>query len=162
LNAKRYRNSPSTACESPREDELAVRHGSGGRLQASASATPRPCEPATPTTPRPREPAASATPRSCEPAASADSPLAKNATQPIPAELSVAVELDLDGVILDESSVVQSPMLPYIRTLIWMIDGIRLSHVEVAEWLVQVQRQRSMASCPRREYVLRFLHQHPP
>jgi hypothetical protein len=74
----------------------------------------------------------------------------------------VAVELDVDGVILDESSVVQSPLLPYIRTLLWMLEGIGMSHVEVAGWLVQVLRQRSMASRPRRDYVLRFLHQHPP
>lgn len=72
------------------------------------------------------------------------------------------MELDLEGVILDESSVVNSPMLPYIRTLIGMIDGIRLSHVEVAGWLREVLRQRSMACRSRREYVLRFLHQHPP
>jgi len=123
LNARRYRSSPSTACESP--------------CEASANTKSPPCDPA-------------------------DSPLAENATQPLPAELSVAIELDLDGVILDESSVVNSPMLPYIRTLIWIIDRIRLSHVEVAGWLRQVLRQRSMACRPRREYVLRFLHQHPP
>jgi len=74
----------------------------------------------------------------------------------------VAIELDLNGGVLDQSSVVNSPMLPYIRTLIWMIDGIRLSCGEVVEWLREVLRQRSMAYRPRREYVLRFLHQHPP
>ena len=126
LNARRYRTSPSTACELS--------------CEGSAHTQPRPCEPAGP----------------------ADSPLAENATQPLPAKLLVDIELDLDGVILDESSVVNSPMLPYIRTLIWIIDRIRLSHVEVAGWLRQVLRQRSMACRRRREYVLRFLHQHPP
>jgi len=101
-------------------------------------------------------------PPPCELADPADSPLAGNATQPLPAELLVAIELDLDGLILDESSVVNSPMLPYIRTLIWMIDGIRLSCAGVVQWLREVLRQRSMAYRPRREYVLRFLHQHPP
>ena len=123
LNARRYRSSLSTGCESP--------------CEASANAKPPPCEPA-------------------------DSPLAENATQPLPAELSVAIELDLEGAILDESSVFNSPMLSYIRTLIWIIDRIRLSQAEVAEWLRQVLRQRSMACRSRREYVLRFLHQHPP
>jgi len=126
LNARRYRTSPSTACESS--------------CEGSAHTKPRPCEPAGP----------------------ADSPLAENAPQPLPAELPVAIELYLDGVVLDESSVVNSPMLPYIRTLIWMMDGRRLSHVEVVGWLRQVLRQRSMAYRPRREYVLRFVHQHPP
>lgn len=101
-------------------------------------------------------------PRPCEPADPADSPLAGNATQPVPAELPVDMELDLNGVALDESSVVNSPMLPYIRMLIRMIDGITLSCAEVIQWLREVLRQRSIAYRPRREYVLRFLHQHPP
>jgi hypothetical protein len=126
LNARRYRESSLTACESP--------------CNASADTTPPPYQPGGP----------------------ADSPLAENAPQPLPAELSAAIELDLNGIILDESSVVNSPMLPYIRTLVWIIDRIRLSQVEVVAWLRKVQRQRSMAYRPRREYVLRFLHQHPP
>jgi hypothetical protein len=100
--------------------------------------------------------------RPCEPANPADSPLAENGPSPLPADLSVAIELDVAGVILDESSVVNTPMLPYIRTLLWILDGIRLSHVEVVQWLRRVLRQRSMAYRPRRDYVLRFLHQHPP
>ena len=127
LNARRYRNSPSTACELP--------------CEASANTKPAPCEPADP---------------------AADSPLVGNAAQALPTELSVGIELDLNGVVLDESTVVHSPMLPYIRTLIWMIDGIRLSQAEVVQWLRQVLRQRSMAYRSRRDYVLRFLHQHPP
>jgi hypothetical protein len=110
----------------------------------------------------PCEASANTKPPPCEPVDPADSPLAENASQPLPAELSVVIALDLDGVVLDESWVVNSPMLPYIRTLIWIIDGIRLSHVEVVEWLRRVLRQRSMAYRPRRDYVLRFLHQHPP
>jgi len=108
------------------------------------------------------EGSAPAKPPPCEAVDSTDSPLAGNTTQSLPAELSVAIELELDGVVVDESSVVNSPMLPYIRTLIWMIDGIRLSCAEVVQWLREVLRQRSMAYRPRREYVLRFLHQHPP
>jgi hypothetical protein len=108
------------------------------------------------------EGSAQAKPPPCEAVDSADSPLAGHATQSLPAELPVDIELDLNGVVLDESSVVNSPMLPYIRTLIWMLEGIWLSHVEVVRWLRQVLRQRSMASRPRREYVLCFLHQHPP
>ena len=78
------------------------------------------------------------------------------------AERSAAFELDLDGVILQESTVVHSPLLPYIRTLLAMIEGIRMSHVEVVAWLRERQRQRSIAYRSRRDYVLRFLHQHPP
>jgi hypothetical protein len=98
----------------------------------------------------------------CTLPAPADSPVAENATPSLPSELSVALELDLDGVILDEASIVNSPMLSYIRTLVGMLDGVWLSQVEVVAWLLEVQRQRSMLYRPRREYVLRLLHQHPP
>jgi hypothetical protein len=74
----------------------------------------------------------------------------------------VAIELDFNGVILDEASIVNSPMLPYIRTLVGMLEGVCLSRVEVVAWLLEVQRQRSIVYRSRRDYVLRFLHQHPP
>lgn len=101
-------------------------------------------------------------PRSCEPSPRTCSRHAENATLPLPGEPPVPLQLDLEGVVLDESSIVNSPLLPYVRTLIWILDGIRLSHVEVAGWLRQVLRQRSMAYRPRRDYVLHFLRQHPP
>jgi len=74
----------------------------------------------------------------------------------------VALELGLDGVILDKASIVNSPMLSYIRTLIGMIDGVWFNQLEVVAWLREVQRQRSIVYRPRRDYVLRFLHEHPP
>jgi len=114
-----------------------------------------------PPCPLPHETSARAS-RSHEPSPRTCSRHAENATLPLPGESPVPLELDLDGVVLDESSIINSPMLPYIRTLIWILDGIRLSHVEVVQWLLQVQRQRSMAYRSRREYVLHFLHQHPP
>lgn len=70
--------------------------------------------------------------------------------------------LDLNGVTLSESSIVNSGMLPYIRMLLGLIEGIHFSHAEVVAWLRQVQRQRSMAHRSRRDYVLGFLHKHPP
>lgn len=76
--------------------------------------------------------------------------------------VTVKLELELSGVVLDESSVLSSPILPYVRTLIWLIDSIRLSRSEVVEQLRQALRQHSMAYQRRRDYVLRFLHQHPP
>lgn len=87
---------------------------------------------------------------------------ADNAPPPLPADVSVTLALDLEGVVLDESSLVNSPLLPYIRTVIRMIDGVRLSHVEVVAWLRRVLRQRSMVYRLRRDYVVHFLHQHPP
>lgn len=98
----------------------------------------------------------------CPAPAPADSPAAENAPPSLPSELPVALELCLDGVILDEASIVNSPMLPYIRTLVGMIDGVRFSLMEVVAWLLEVQRQRSIVYRSRRDYVLRFLHEHPP
>jgi hypothetical protein len=72
------------------------------------------------------------------------------------------VELRLDGVVLDESSVVNSPMLPYLRMLVSLIEGIRLTCQELVRLLRQALRQRSLAFRRRGDYVLRFLHQHPP
>lgn len=101
-------------------------------------------------------------PTACNGPEPADSPSADNAPPPLPADVSVTLALDLEGVVLDESSLVNSPLLPYIRTVIRMIDGVRLSHVEVVAWLRRVLRQRSMVYRLRRDYVVHFLHQHPP
>ena len=79
-----------------------------------------------------------------------------------PDELSVPVELRLDGVVLDESSLTTSPMLPYVRMVVNLIEGIDLSCQEVVSLLRQALRQHSIAARRRRDYVLRFLHQHPP
>jgi len=71
-------------------------------------------------------------------------------------------ELRLDGVVLDESSVVNSPMLPYLRMVVSLIEGIPLTCQELVRLLRQALRQRSLAFRRRIDYVLRFLHQHPP
>jgi hypothetical protein len=71
-------------------------------------------------------------------------------------------ELRLEGVVLHESSVVNSPMLPYLRMVVRLIEGIRLTCQELARLLRQALRQRSLAFRRRIDYVLRFLHQHPP
>jgi hypothetical protein len=101
-------------------------------------------------------------PEPCAAPSLADSPIAENTTPSLSFELPVVLELDLDGVLLDEASIVNSSMLPYIRTLIGVIDGVWFSHAALIAWLVKVQRQRSIVYRSRRDYVLRFLHQHPP
>lgn len=77
-------------------------------------------------------------------------------------ELPIRVELRLDGVVLDESSLLKSPMLPYVRMVVNLIEGIELSCQELVSLLRQALRQHSIAARSRRDYVLRFLHQHPP
>ena len=97
----------------------------------------------------------------CEPRPEPSQPPTAPPPQP-PDELSVLVELRFDGVILDESSLLQSPMLPYVRMIVSLIEGFQLSCHELVTLLRQALRQHSLAFRSRRDYVRRFLHQHPP
>ena len=53
-------------------------------------------------------------------------------------------------------------MLPYVRMVVSLIEGIELSYHELVTLLRQALRQHSIANRTRTEYVLRFLHEHPP
>src|SRR5208337_4664385 len=77
-------------------------------------------------------------------------------------ELPVTVELRLDGVVLDESSLASSPMLPYVRMLVGLIEGVEFTCGEVLCLLRQSMRQRRLGARRRIDYILAFLHQHPP
>jgi hypothetical protein len=81
---------------------------------------------------------------------------------PPAAEPPTRAELCVGGVVLDEWSLATTPMLPYVRMLLRVIDGIRLTCSEVVQWLTRILRQRSMSPQRRREYVLAYLRQHPP
>jgi hypothetical protein len=72
------------------------------------------------------------------------------------------VELALAGVVLDESSLAKSPMLPYVGMLVNLIEGIQLSPQQLVCLLWQAMRQHSIGGHRRIDYVLGFLHQHPP
>ncbi|MDD4890851.1 MAG: hypothetical protein PHU85_13100 [Phycisphaerae bacterium] len=63
---------------------------------------------------------------------------------------------------LDESSLATSPMLPYVRMVVRLIEGIELSCRDVLRLLRQAMRQHSIGARRRIDYVLSFLHQHPP
>lgn len=55
-----------------------------------------------------------------------------------------------------------SPLLPYLRTVVRLIEGISLTGQELVRLLLRALRQRSLAFQSRLDYVLRFLHEHPP
>lgn len=81
----------------------------------------------------------------------------------LPAEpLPITEKLRLEDVVLDAESVRNSPTLPYVRMLVNLIEGLRLSVEELVERLLQALRQHSIAYRSRADYVLRFLHEHPP
>jgi hypothetical protein len=72
------------------------------------------------------------------------------------------VKLTLDGFTLDEATLVNSPMLPYLAMVASLLEGRVISPEDLLHWLQRSMRQRSFDRLPRREYVLRFLDQHPP
>jgi hypothetical protein len=81
---------------------------------------------------------------------------------PISGAPPVTVELRLDGVVLDESSLAESLMLPHVRMIVSLIEGIELSCRDVVRLLRRAMRQHSIASRSRINYVLGFLNEHPP
>ena len=72
------------------------------------------------------------------------------------------MKLALDGFTLDEATLVYSPMLPYLAMVASVIEGRPIHCEELLPTLLRSMRQRSFDRLPRREYVLRFLSQHPP
>lgn len=63
---------------------------------------------------------------------------------------------------MDVPTVRTSPLLPYVRTVVNLWEGLRLGLPEVLELLLTLLRQRSIVLRRRRDYVLEYLHQHPP
>jgi len=72
------------------------------------------------------------------------------------------VKLTLDGFTLREATLASSPMLPYLAMVASLIEGRAIGCEELLRALLRSMRQRSFDRLPRREYVLRFLEQHPP
>jgi hypothetical protein len=70
--------------------------------------------------------------------------------------------LNLDGLVLEESTLVSSRVLPYVRMLVSVLEGEAISREQLIAALRTRIRQRSIGRLPRREYVLHYLHQHPP
>lgn len=70
--------------------------------------------------------------------------------------------MPLEGMLLDEARVVKSHMLPYLRMIVSLIERVHFRLDELVCWLRQALRQHSMAHRKRSDYVLAFLHRHPP
>jgi hypothetical protein len=71
-------------------------------------------------------------------------------------------QLTLEGFVLDEATLVNSPMLPYLAMVASVVEGRTIRLEELLHVLQRSMRQRSFDRLPRREYALRFLNQHPP
>jgi len=80
----------------------------------------------------------------------------------LPEDLQVKLELRLEGVVLDESTLVNSPMLPYVQMVVGLIEDVHLNANEIVCMLGRAMRQHSIAYRSKTDYVLCFLHQRPP
>jgi len=74
----------------------------------------------------------------------------------------VTVEPQWEGVVLDESSLANSPMLPYVRMVVSLIEGVEFTCREVVHLLRQTLRQHRIGAGRGTDYLLGFLHRHPP
>lgn len=80
----------------------------------------------------------------------------------LPLEMNLKIELRLSGVVLDETSLENASVLTYVRMIVNQIEGSKRSQNELVDLLRQSMRQHSIVKRTRTDYVLRFLHQHPP
>ena len=72
------------------------------------------------------------------------------------------MQLTLEGFVLDEATLVNSPMLPYLAMVASILEGREIRLEELLDVLQETMRQRSFDRLSRREYALRFHNQHPP
>lgn len=75
---------------------------------------------------------------------------------PLPAEASEA------GVVLEERTLRQSRLLPYVRMVVNLIEGLHLGLEEVVPWLLQVLRQHRMGRRNPGDYVGEYPVPDPP
>jgi len=101
-------------------------------------------------------------PQGTSPNLQADHCCAAVPAPPASEPLSATAELRLEGVMLDESSLAKSPILPYVRMVVSLIEGVEFTCREVVHLLRQAMRQHSIGARRRIDYLLGFLHQHPP
>ena len=73
----------------------------------------------------------------------------------------VTVERRQEETVLDESSLVSSPMLPHVRMVVSLIEGVRFTCHEVLDLLRRALRQHRIGALPRSDYLRGFLHPHP-
>jgi hypothetical protein len=92
-------------------------------------------------------------------------PAGPDAIPPAPSEKVIPSEnaaFAWEGLLLDEPTLQNSRVLPYVLMVASVLEGRTIHREELLAALRRSLRQRSIGRRPRREYVLRFLNQHPP
>jgi len=96
---------------------------------------------------------------------SATEPAGKDPIVRAPSEKVIPPEdaaFSWEGVLLDERTLGNSRVLPYVLMVASVLEGRTIQREELLAALRKRVRQRSIGRRPRREYVLCFLRQHPP
>ena len=97
------------------------------------------------------------------PAASrVDASLATGAVAPPCDPPREEASLPLEGLVLDERILRRSCTLSYLAMLVSLLERTPVDRRSVLRMLRQCMRRRSMGRIARREYVLRYLQEHPP
>jgi hypothetical protein len=79
-----------------------------------------------------------------------------------PEGLPLPADLDLAGVVVEEATLTKSRLLPYVRLVVNLIEGLHLGLPEVLQQLRRNLRQHRMGWQNRADYVGDDLLQHPP
>ncbi len=103
-----------------------------------------------------------AQPQATSPDPQADHSCAAVSAPPASEPLPAAADLQGENVVLDEASVAHSPMLPYVRMVVSLIEGVEFTCREVVHLLRQTLRQHRIGAGCGIDYLLGFLHRHPP
>ncbi len=74
----------------------------------------------------------------------------------------MAAESPREHVVLDEARVASSAMLPYVRMVVSLIEGVEFTCREVVELLGRSLRQHRIGAGRRGEYLWGFPDRHPP
>jgi hypothetical protein len=95
-------------------------------------------------------------------ASSASGPSASAASVCVPEELPLPSELPQGGVVLDEATLTKSRLLPYVRRVVNLIEGLHLGLPEVLQLLRWNLRQHRMGWRKAADYVGDHVLRHPP
>jgi hypothetical protein len=85
-----------------------------------------------------------------------------SASVSVPEKLPALGELPRAGVELDEATLMNSRLLPYVRLVVNLIEGLQLGVPEVLQRLRRNLRQHRMGWPKRADYVGDDLLQYPP
>lgn len=101
-------------------------------------------------------------PRSDEGALSESSPSPSAGVDCESAGFPLPAEWNLAGVVLEEATLRKSRLLPYVRLVVNLIEGLHLGLQEVVQELRRDLRQHRMGRRKRADYVGGDVLQHPP